>query len=150
MIHGFVREKLHSSSTDVSAARDIAEYLRLGRPLPKLEEGEFLLTGAVNLYRTIQNSVERYSKLKNELQSLLPQVHPELGKYVRSSIPNWVLTFLEKYPTVDSLNRVRVATVSKIPGITLAKAEELTQAAKVSVAAFRDDMTGGRFPSGSQ
>ena len=142
LIHGFVREKLHSSSTDVSAARDIAEYLRLGRPLPELKNGEYLLEGAVNLYRTIQNSVERYSKLKNELQSLLPQVHPELGKYVRSSIPNWVLTFLEKYPTVDSLNRVRVATVSKIPGITLAKAEELTQAAKVSVAAFRDDMTG--------
>jgi transposase len=142
LIHGFVREKLHSSSTDVSAARDIAEYLRLGRPLPELKNGEYLLEGAVNLYRTIQNSVERYSKLKNELQSLLPQVHPELGKYVRTSIPNWVLIFLEKYPIVNSLSRVRAATIAKIPGITLAKAEELTQAAKVSVAAFRDDMTG--------
>ena len=142
LIHGFVREKLHSSSTDVSAAREISEYLRQGRPLPKLSEGEHLLEGTVNLYRTIQNSVERYSKLKNELQSLIPQVHPELGMYVQSAIPNWILNLLIKYPIVSSLGRARASTISKIPGITLEKAEKIIRGAKESVAAFRDDMTG--------
>jgi transposase len=142
LIHGFVREKLHVSTTDTSAARDIAEYSRLGRPMPKLKDDEKLLDGSVTLYRTTTNAVERLAKLKNEFHSLLPQVHPDLGQYVRDSIPNWVLLFLRKYPTVNSVVRIRAATLAKIPGITEVKANSLLTAAKESIAAYRDIVAG--------
>lgn len=142
LIHGFVREKLHYSTTDVSAARDISEYLRLGRPLPKLAREETLLNGSINLYRMINNTVERTAKLKNELQSLLPQVNPYLCQFTRSSIPDWVLELLTKYPTVENLQKVRKKTLEKISGITEDKAKEIIENAKESIAAYRDEMTG--------
>jgi len=142
LIKNFTSEKLHGSSTDISAARSIAEYLRLGRPLPKNGSSDLLLDGAVNLFRIIQNSIDRCSSIKNEFQSLLPQVHPDLGRFVRSSIPNWVLKLIILYPTVNDLKRIQVKTLAKIPGVTTERAEQLISGAKESVAAYRDDMTG--------
>jgi transposase len=142
LINRFVKEKLHVSTTDKSAARDIAEYSRLGRPMPKLKDDEKLLDGSITLYRTTSNAVERLAKLKNEFHTLLPQVHPDLGQYVRNSIPSWVLLFLEKYPTVTSVVRTKAATLAKIPGITEARANTLLLAAKESIAAYRDAVSG--------
>lgn len=142
LIKGFVNERLHKSTTDCSAARDIAEFLRQDRPFSKLSPSEMLLSGSINLYRMINNNVDRCSRIKNELQMLLSTTRPELGQFIRSQISEWVLTLLQKYPTVEDLKRVRPKTVAKISGITLTRAEKLVKAAKESIAAYRDELTG--------
>lgn len=142
LIKGFVNEKLHKSTTDCSAARDIAEFLRQDRPFSRLSPSEMLLSGSINLYRMINNNVVRCSIIKNELQTLLSTTRPELGQFIRSQISEWVLVFLQKYPTVEHLKGVRPKTIAKIPGITLLRAEKIVQAAKESIAAYRDNLTG--------
>lgn len=137
----FRDRELHGSVTDARSALAIASYLRTGlrsadRPY---DPG---LAGLVIRYRTTCKTRERGTQVRNELQSLLPAVHPELVQYCRHGVPDWVLTLLQEYPTTGQLGRARVATVARLPQITLARAELLVAAAKSSVGALQDEDAG--------
>jgi len=137
----FRDRELHGSVTDARSALTIARYLHSGlrsadRPY---EPG---LAGLTVRYRTTCKTRERGTQVRNELQSLLPAVHPELVQYCRHGVPDWVLALLQQYPTTGALGRVRSATVARLPQITLDRAELLVAAAKGSVGALQDEDTG--------
>ena len=137
----FRERELHGNTTDARSALGIAQYLRTGlrtadRPFVPREEGVLLR------YRHLCNTQSRSVQLQNELQALLPSVHPDLVQYCRKGLPRWVLRLLEAYPTAPALARARPATVAKIPFITAKRAADLRTAAAASIAALRDPATG--------
>lgn len=133
----FLERDLHRNITDPLSARGIAEYLREGlRSADRVFEPH--LEGPLALYRFTCNTVDRGSQLENELQSLLPCVHPDLVSYCRDGLPAWVLQLLVRYPTAESLRRARPAPLARIPYLTPERAADLIQAAKRSVASVRD------------
>jgi hypothetical protein len=73
-------------------------------------------------------------ELINHLGFIIYQSHPELVRYCKSGVPDWILNLISKYPTAAELARARVQSLSKIPYITLEIATTLIQKAKATVA----------------
>jgi transposase len=139
----FRDQELHHSVTDAGSAQTIAAFLLAGRQsvgtatfLEPREEG--LLTRL----RFACNCIDRKAQVQNELQNLLPVVHPDLVADAQQEFPQWLLSLLIRYPTVTRLARARSATLARIPYVTQERARALMDAAKKSVAALRDDQVG--------
>lgn len=143
-VRRFLEQRLHHSVTDARSAAGIAAYLRCGerqrQPEPSAEGPD--LTGPLVLYRCVCQTIDRSTSLQNELQALLPSVHPELVRYCRQGLPEWVLRLLLRYPTAPALARARETAVAGIPYVSVAKARDLINAAKTSVAALRQPEVG--------
>lgn len=137
----FRERELHGNVTDARSAQWIARYLREGlRRADRPYEPE--LAGVQAFYRTVVHAIERATAVRNELQALLPVVHPDLVQFCREGFPAWVLTVVNQYPTAPALARARVATLTRIPYVTATRARELIAAGKGSVAALQDAATG--------
>ena len=128
---------LHPNVTDQSSARDLAAYLREGlraaeRPYaPELE-------GARTLYRALTNQIKRRTVGQNELQNLLPTVHPELVQPCRQGFPPWFLAVLDRSPVAPRLARAQTKTLTKLPHVDAERAAALIAAARQSVASLTD------------
>ena len=139
----FRDQELHQSVTDASSARTIAAFLYAGRQNPHAATApEPELEGVLTRFRFTCNCIDRHVQVQNELQNLLPVVHPDLVAYARDGFPQWLLAVLRRYPTAPQLARARPATLAKIPYVTLARATALIAVAKTSVAALRDAAVG--------
>ena len=143
VVKQFLARELHRNRTDPHSARGIAQYLREGlragaapTTSSSAEEGPRLL------YRLVRQSLQRQTQAKNQLQSLLPTVHPDLVPYARRGLPAWLLRGLEEYPTSPLLAQASPAAVARIRYVTLPRANTLVAAAQASVAALRDPATG--------
>jgi transposase len=137
----YLARELHRNGSDPHSARGIAQYLQAGRrpadrPLTTLPEGPLLL------YRFVRHSLKRLTQVKNQLQTLLPVVQPDLVRCCRHGLPQWVLRLLEQYPTAPALAHADPTQLARIPYLTPARAAVLIAAAQQSVAAFGDAPTG--------
>lgn len=137
----FLAQDLHRSVTDAKSAAGIARYLLSGMRLHQVVEDP-LLEGTREMYRCHVAAVHRLTIVKNQLQSLVPRVQPDLVRYMRNGVPRWVLVVLTHYPTAATLARARATTLARIPFVTHARAESLITAARHSVAAQVDAQTG--------
>jgi transposase len=140
VVKRYLSRNLHRNVNDRSSAKGIAEYLRDGKSkhdLPYTPE----LEGPVTFYRSLRNMITRKAMVRNEFQSLLPRVHPDLVQYSRKKIPQWVLALVRKYPTADKLARARVKSVAKIRYVSQRKAAKLIAAAQASVGSQEDAFT---------
>ena len=140
-VRKFLERNLRRNKTDQISARTIAEYLLLGRRRQEVEY-EPQLEGARTLYRCINNTIDRRVEVQNELQSLLPVVQPELVRFCRDGLPQWVLELLISYPTAPQLARAKASSLCKINHISPKKAQSLIAQAKQSVASQTDTQTG--------
>lgn len=136
-VRKFLEQDLHRNVTDASSARGIAEYLRRGMR-PADQPYDPALEGARTLLRHTRNLIERSSAVLNELQALLPSVHPDLVRFTREGVPQWTLRLLQRYPTVESLRRAKPEAAKRIPYLTPERARTLIDAARQSVASLRD------------
>jgi len=136
----FLSRDLHRNVNDRISARGIADYLRSGM---RTQEASYEpeLEGPRTLCRSIRNLSERCAELQNEIQSLLPRVHPELVRFCRNGIPQWILHLLVKYPTVTELSSADPAELNEIPHVGDQRARDIVQSARKSVAAQRDRFT---------
>lgn len=137
----FLGRDLHRNVTDAISARGIARYLRQGMRLQEVPYEPYM-EGALTLYRCLRAAIGRVAQVQNELQSLLPRVHPGLVRFCRQGFPAWMLALLAQYPTAPKLARAKPQTLARIPYLTLERARILVEEARESVAAQRDDHTG--------
>jgi transposase len=135
-----LERNLRRNKTDKISARNIADYLASGRRRQDIEYERDLL-GSRGLYRCISSATGRRVQAQCELQTLLPQVQPELVRYCRDGLPEWILELLIAYPTADRLAKARVKTVAKIKYITAERAALLIASVKQSVASLSDEAT---------
>ena len=138
-VHAFRKAQVHRAPGDAAAARDIARFLleRCTRRTPERE----VESGPVVFYRSIRAMTLELSAISQRLQTLLVAVHPDLVRFCRSGLSGWVMALLERYPTAAALGRERVDAVDGIAHIDAARARELIDHAKVSVASLTDAAT---------
>lgn len=141
VVKRFLTQDLHRSVTDAHSAAGIARYMAEGMRLHQRQEDVFP-DGMQEMYRCVGAANQRLTEVKNQLQSLLPRVHPDLVQFTRGGFAGWVLDLLARYPTAATLARARVSTVAQIPHITEKRAQTVIAAAKQSVAAQTDIHTG--------
>ena len=81
------------------------------------------------------------TQILNQLQSTLYTANPELLRFCRDGIPDWILKLLLQYPTAKRLARAHEKTVAKIPYVTVERSQKLIAAAKDSIASSDDDVS---------
>jgi transposase len=124
---------LNSNKTDAESAHDIASYLKRYE-----DQVDFRVQdGRYAAFRSFYNHLEMITKQKtqliNELKQILYTSFPELQRFCKSGVPNWVLTLLIQYPSPAKLAKAKPDKVARIKGITLAKAVQLIEKARQSI-----------------
>lgn len=134
VIKDAARAKLNGQVTDALSARNIASYLIRYADQVKYQQPD----NKYRSFRSLQNHINLLTKQKtqliNELKQLLYSCFPELQRYCKQSIPDWVLSLLIHYPTANKLAKGKKAKIARIKGISMAKVEKLIAKAKHTVA----------------
>ena len=124
---------LKRNTTDKISAQSIAEYL-IGHPEKVTYQQHDQWFALRKQWKFIRMLTKQCTQMLNQLESLLYIANPDLLKFCKDGVPNWVLKLLLKYATAANLARARVASVAKIPYISEMRARELINTAKQSVA----------------
>jgi transposase len=135
VVKNSARAELQINTTDSESARNIASYIRRFSDQVDYQIRDTYYSS----YRTLHNHIHLVTKQKtqiiNELKQLLYITFPELQRYCKQSIPNWVLSLLIQYPSAIKLSKAKPEKLAKIKSITIEKACKLIENAKQSVAA---------------
>lgn len=133
----YLESDLHRNITDRSSAMGICAYMRnqqLGPQYAGADEGLRVL------YRLTVDCIGLVATLKTQLIMLLSSVAPELVRYTRDGIPEWLVSLLTEYGTARELARALPADLKRhVPGKV--NPSELITAAKTSTASLTDQTT---------
>ena len=88
----------------------------------------------------LQSKVKQTTQAINRLHNLLARVFPELATRTEDMSAGWVLKLLDKYPTAERIAQAQIASLEKIPYLSVEQAQAVHQAAKQSVASLRGDL----------
>ncbi len=138
-VHAFRSAQLHRAPGDAAAASDIARFLleHCAARQPAVEAE----SGPIVFYRTIRALSVELTATSQRLQTLLVAAQPDLVRFCRYGLPGWILALLARYPTAAQLAKAAVAQVDAIAHIDGARAAELVENAKRSVASLTDAAT---------
>ena len=88
----------------------------------------------------LQSKVKQTTQAINRLHNLLARVFPELATLTEDMSVGWVLKLLDKYPTAERIAQAQIASLEKIPYLSVEQAHAVHQAAKQSVASLRGEL----------
>lgn len=128
---------LQRNNTDKISAQNVAEYL-VAHPEKVIYQQQDQMASLRKQWGFIQMLTKQSTQLLNQLNSLLYTAHPELLSFCQDGVPFWMLKLLLKYPTAKQVKKARAKTLSKIPYITMQRAQQLIANAKRSVASATD------------
>lgn len=131
---------LKRNITDKISAQNVAEYM-IAHPEKVSYEQADPLASLRKQWGFIKMLSKQSTQLFNQLEPLIYSANPELLPHCKYGVPGWVLKLLKKYPTAAKLSKAKVVSVSKIPYITSARAQELVLNAKRSVASITDEVS---------
>lgn len=133
VVKNAAKARLSDQVTDPISAQNIANYLIRYSDQVTYGEPETKYRSFRSLDTHLRLLIRQRSQLINQLKQLLYSCFPELQRFCKQGMPNWVLELLICYPTPQILSRAHPRTVAKIPYITLKKAETLIRKATRSV-----------------
>jgi len=127
--------------TDKISAQGVAEYL-IAHPEKVIYQQQDYWGSLRKQWSFVKMLTKQSTQLLNQLESLVYSANPEILKYCRDGVPEWVLKLLTQYPTAANLAKAKASSVARIPYITSSRAQELIASAKTSVASSTDSITG--------
>lgn len=133
-----IEAALKRNITDALSARYIAEYLVSHPDSVNYEQQNTRYASFRDIQTSLTLQKKQKAQLINELKMLLYSSFPEMVRFCKEGIPNWVLELLINYPGPALLAKVKPERLSKIKGITLAKAANIIQKAQTSIASRPD------------
>jgi transposase len=129
---------LNRIKTDPLSARDVAEYM-IAHPDKVYFDQEDQFASLRKQAKFISILTKQRTQLFNQLETIIYSAYPDILTYCRDNTPDWVLSFLQQYPTAAHAAQAQVADVAKIPYVTKQKAQQLIHEAQNSVASATDE-----------
>lgn len=114
---------LNANKTDAESARDIASYLKRYEDQVDYTSPESQYAAFRSLDNHLQLATKQKTQVINELKQLLYSSFPELQRFCKQGVPNWVLDLLQRYPSPSKLAKIKPEKLSKLKGVTMEKAE---------------------------
>jgi len=133
VVKNSAKANLDTQVTDELSAKNIALYIARFHSQVDYNQQENEYSSFRSLHNHIVLLTKQKTQLINELKQLLYTCFPELQRFCKSSIPNWVLGLLVKYPTAKKLSKAQLSSIIKLKGISAEKAKKLLDRAKTSV-----------------
>ena len=132
---------LKRNVTDKISAQNVAEYM-IAHPEKISYEQQDYWASSRKQWTFVRMLNKQKTQLINQLESLMYNANPELLVYCRHEYSGWLLKLLKLYPTAANLSRAKVKSVARVPHISHARAQDLVDNAKKSVASATDKITG--------
>ena len=129
---------LERNVTDALSSRYIAGYMIAHPEKVVFEQQSAYYSSFRSLNKHISLLKKQSTQLINEFKMNLYSVFPEMMRYCKQGVPNWVLVVLEKYPLPSAIARLQPKQLAKIKHVTIDKATALIKKAKESVASRTD------------
>lgn len=145
-ISHYSKAALKRVTTDKISARTVAEYLMAHDDKVEYEQQDYFAT-IRREWKFVALLIKQKTQLLNQLESLLYVAQPQVLKYCRRGIPQWVLKLIRRYPTALQLSRARVTSIARIPYITMKRAQRLVAEARATVASATDEVMVELIPS---
>lgn len=134
VVNNSARAELKANVTDMESAKNIASYIRRFSDQVSYN----VKPSHYSSFRTLHNHLTLVTKqrtqLINELKQLLYIAFPELQRFCKQSVPQWVLNLLKKYPSASKLAKVKENKLMEIKSISLNKAKTLIAISQDSIA----------------
>ena len=140
-VHNYAKAGLNRIVTDKISARNVAEYLIVCEEKVVYNQEDYY-SALRRQWKFVRFIKKQKVGLLNQLESLLYNSHPDILTYCKAGMPEWVLKVVEEYPTASCLAGSDAKVVAEIPYVTLKRAEKLIGAARKSIAAANDPVTG--------
>ena len=125
---------LQRNVTDALSSRYIAEYLASQFTSIDWSTSSSYYSSFRSLNNHINLQKRQGTQLINEMKAVLYSAFPELLRYCKGSIPQWVLEVLCKYPSAKLIASLKPHQLCKIKHVDESKAVSLIQKAKNTVA----------------
>lgn len=119
--------------TDPLSAKNIASYLVRYADQVNYHAPDNMYREYRSLHNHISLCTRQNTQQINSLKHMLYKCSPELQRFCKKKVPNWVLDLLTEYPTSKKLALAKAEKVARINFITLSKAHDLIAKAKISV-----------------
>jgi transposase len=145
-VRKYWESELERNKTDKISARMIAEYL-ISHSKNIIYNQTDSQTSAKKHWTFVKLLTKQRTQLRNQFDGALYNTQPYLLTYCKDGVPQWVFKLVEKYPTACLLARADVKTVAQIPYVSLARAKQLINHAKISIGADQDAITACRIQS---
>lgn len=139
-VHHNSKADLKRNKTDKISAKSVAEYMIAHSEKISFQQQDSLAS-LRKQWGFIRMLTKQCTQLLNQLEPLMYSANPELLTYCKDGTPGWILKLLDKYPTAQNIARAKVASLSKIPHVSSARAKELVVNAKTSIASTTDKIT---------
>lgn len=134
------KASMNRNVTDAISALNIAEFL-INHPDKIIYEQDESWKSLRRNWKFIEMQKKQRVQTINLLDMLLYDANPTLLSYMTKKLSNWILEAIIQYPTARLLAKAKAAKLSKIPYVTLAKAEEIIADAQKSIASATDKNT---------
>ena len=131
---------LKRNVTDKISAQNVAEYM-IAHPEKVSYQHQDSLASLRKQWGFITMLTKQSTQLLNQLESLVYNANPEILAYCKDGTPQWVLTLLTRYPTALRLSKAKAKSLVRIPYLSEARAKQLVETAKKSVASANDKVT---------
>ena len=135
------KASMNRNVTDAVSALSIAEYLINHSDKIRYEQDDTWKS-----LRRHWNFVEMQKKQRvqtiNQLDMLLYSANPILLSYKTDKLADWLLEVIIQYPTAKLLAKAKAAKLSKIPYLSLEKADKIIASVQKSIASATDKDSG--------
>lgn len=134
------KASLNRITTDPISAKAVAEYL-IAHPEKVSYQNQDSLAPLRKQWNFIQMLNKQKTQLLNQFESLMYCAHPQLLSFCKGGVPQWILKLVMRYPTGHKLAKAKVASIAKIPYVSISRAEGLRANAQNSIASANDEVT---------
>ena len=140
-VHANSKADLKRNVTDKISAQNVAEFLIAHSEKVSYQQEDYLAS-LRKQWGFIKILTKQSTQLLNQIEPLIYSANPELLVYCKDGMPDWILKLLLRYPTAANLSKAKASSVAGIPYVSSARAKELVNTAKQSVASSTDRITG--------
>ena len=145
-IKRYLESNLARNKTDKISARAIAEYL--------ISHGKKIIYNQPDSQMSLRKYwsyikllTKQKTQLMNQFEKALYNSNPDLLTYCKNDVPQWLFKVVKKYPTAHLLASASAKTLAQIPFVTVERAKELINNARISIGAEQDYATARRIRS---
>jgi transposase len=125
---------LERNITDALSSRYIAEYLIAHADKVTYDVQDDKYGSFRSMHKHINLLKKQNTQLINEMKMVLYSSFPEMMRYCKQGIPEWVLDVLKKHASSTAIAKLKAGQLTKFKHVTEEKAQALLAKAKSSVA----------------
>ena len=119
------------NKTDAISARDVALY-QIEHPEKVVYDEENYPT-LRRQWTVIRMNLKQRTQLLNQLEKHLYNSMPELLRFCRQGVPNWLLNLLTVYPSYEEVRQAGESGLSKLPYVSVQKAQKIIALVKKGI-----------------